>query len=288
MTGLLAGVGDGPVSDSVEPLCRHARIKTEGRRVESFADWVEHFEANSEHHRSSEALIDWRAESTLNGDARRAFVRSFQRFELGEGGDGARLLSLADAAGDPVYRTALGLLVHEEQKHSDLFLRALRYLDAPTLGSHWSDAAFTRLRRLSGLRTELGLFLIAESVAMGYFLALAERAPDPVLRAVGRRLADDERNHIRFQIDRLRVGFRDTPAPARALVGLAWGVLAAGAAAVLVIDHGAAMRACGVSQRSYWGRAVRSARAAARSVLADPSAPLLGPVLRAEPAATAP
>ncbi|WP_411699212.1 ferritin-like domain-containing protein [Conyzicola sp.] len=243
----------------------------------SFDDWVVHFEANDEHHRATEPMIDWSSPAEVQGRARGAFVRSFQRFELGESGEGAHLLDLAAAAGDPAYTEALTLLVREEQKHSALFGRALGYLGAPTLDSHWSDAAFTRLRRLLGLRTEIGLFLIAESVAMGYFVALAERAPDPVLRAVGRRIADDERDHIRFQVDRLRVGFRGTPMPLRALVGVAWGVVAAGAATVLVVDHGQALRACGVSPIEYWGRAMRSFRAAARSVLKNPEATLLGP-----------
>ncbi|GAB3605356.1 hypothetical protein GCM10027413_07650 [Conyzicola nivalis] len=247
----------------------------------SFDDWVVHFEANDERHRATEPLIDWKAPASMNSRTRRAFVRSLQRFELGESGDGAHLLDLAETAGDPAYTAALILLVREEQKHSALFGRALERLDAVRLESHWSDAAFTGLRRMLGLRTEIGLFLIAESVAMGYFVALAERAPDPVLRAVGRRIADDERDHIRFQIDRLRVGFRGTPAPVRALVGVVWGVVAAGAATVVVVDHGAALRACDVSPRAYWGRAMRSFRVAARSVLKDPDATLVGPARRA-------
>ncbi|GAB2453877.1 hypothetical protein HD599_002886 [Conyzicola lurida] len=248
--------------------------------MDTFDDWVVHFQTNPERQRATEATIDWSAPAELANRERRAFVRSFQRFELGESGDGVRLLRMAAEAGDPVYTDALRRLVAEEQKHSALFGRGLRHLAAPSLDEHWTDAAFTRLRRLLGLRTEIGLFLIAESVAMGYFVALAGHAPDAVLRGIGRRIAEDERDHIRFQIDRLRIGFRATPAPARALVGLAWGVVAAGAATVIVVDHGAALRACGVSPVEYWGRAMRSFRAAARSVLAHPESPLLGPARR--------
>jgi len=256
-----------------------------------FDTWVAHFENNPTHHRTLEATIAWTAPPILSGHARRAFVHSFQRFELGEGGEGTRLLSLAAAAGDPTYTKALRRLVQEEQKHSALFERGLRHLDAPTLGSHWSDAAFTWLRHQLGLRTEIGLFLIAESVAMGYFIALAESAPDPVLRGIGRRIAEDERNHIRFQIDRLRVGFRYTPAPLRLVIGLGWTVIAAGAAAVLVVDHRGALRACGIAPLQYWGRAMRSFRVAARSALARSGGTLLGPRAMADrspdPASTA-
>ena len=246
------------------------------RQASGFEPWVAHFRGGPARHEALEATIDWDAPVTLSGRERRAFARSFQRFELGESGEGTHLLALATAAGEPVYTAALTLLVREEQKHSALFGRGLRHLGAPSLESHWTDVAFTGLRRVLGLRTEIALFLIAESVAMGYFTALAEHAPDPVLRGIGRRIADDERNHIRFQIDRLRWGFRRTPAPIRAVIGAAWTVVAIGAATVVVIDHGAALRACGWSPVEYWGRAMRSFRVAARSALA-PNRALLGP-----------
>lgn len=246
----------------------------------TFDLWLAHFRANPTRHREAEATVRWDATPTVSKSERRAFIRSFQRFELGESGDGDRLLAKAAAAGDPIYLAALELLVREEQKHSALFRRGLDHFDAPALSAHWTDAAFTTVRRLFGLRTELGMFLIAETVAMGYFIALAERAPDPVLRGIGRRIAMDERDHIRFQIDRLRIGFRGTSAAVRAAVGLSWGAVAAGAATVVVIDHAAALRACGIRPLAYWGQAMRRFRNAAREVLATPGAPLLGPTER--------
>ncbi len=254
-----------------------ARPAAATARMGTAADWIAHFHANADRHLTPEQLIPSGTPSPLDARTRRAFVRSFQRFALGESGDGAHLLRMATAAGDPAYTHALALLVQEEQKHAALFLRALDHLDAPALPAHWTDAAFTRLRHLIGLRTEISLFLIAETVATGYFHALADHAPDPALRALGQRIADDERDHVRFQIDRLRTGFRDTPAPLRALIGGAWAVVAAGAATVIVVDHRAALRACGVAPRAYWREAMHGFGAAARSVLVDARAPLLGP-----------
>ncbi|WP_414171939.1 ferritin-like domain-containing protein [Clavibacter tessellarius] len=246
-------------------------------RMSTAVDWIAHFHANADRHLSPEQLIPGDAPSPMDARTRRAFVRSFQRFALGESGDGMHLLRMATAAGDPAYTHALALLVQEEQKHAALFLRALDHLDAPALPAHWTDAAFTRLRHLNGLRTEISLFLVAETVATGYFHALADHAPDPALRALGRRIADDERDHVRFQIDRLRTGYRETPAPVRALIAGAWTVVAAGAATVIVVDHRGALRACGVAPHAYWREAMRGFGAAARSVLVDPRAPLLGP-----------
>lgn len=210
----------------------------------------------------------------------RAFIRSFQRFELGESGDGRRLLSKAALAGDATYLEALTLLVQEEQKHSALFRRGLDRLHAQVLQSHWSDSAFVTLRRMLGLRTELALFLIVETVAMDYFVALAERAPDPVLRGIGQRIANDERDHIRFQIDRLRQGFEHTPSAARAVIEFVWTVIAAGATTVVVLDHRAALRACGLSPVEYWRDAMISFRSAAQSVLVSSKARVLGPTTK--------
>jgi len=243
-----------------------------------FDQWLAHFQENASRHRELEAAVDGNASAAIDGPTRRALVRSFQRFELGESGDGERLLAKAIAAGDPTYLAALRLLVLEEQKHAVLFRRALDHLHAPTLRSHWSNAAFVALRRMLGLRTELALFLIAESGAMDYFVALSDHAPDPVLRAIGRRIATDERDHIRFQIDRLRIGFRGMLAAARAVVGLGWSVIAAGTAAVVVLDHGPALRACGLSPVNYWWQAVRQFHRVALSVLGAPEAAPLGPI----------
>ncbi|MFT0846812.1 hypothetical protein VR010_03560 [Actinomycetaceae bacterium L2_0104] len=221
-----------------------------------FDVWLEYFEANPRRQLSLESAWDHDAAVTMNASQRRALGKSFQRFELGEGGEGDRLLSKARQAGDPIYTRALELLVVEEQKHSALFALGLRRMRVPLLHAHWSDAAFTRLRRALGLRTELALFLIAEATAMEYFEALAEGAPDAILCGIGERISTDEREHLRFQTDRLRLGFADTPRPMRICVGLLWRTVALGAATVLCIDHAGALKACGRSPREYWVRAV--------------------------------
>jgi rubrerythrin len=253
----------------------------------NFQDWLEHFQTNPIRHQEMEATVDWDAPITMDEATQRAFIRSFQRFELGENGDGKRLLAKAALAGDPTYLAALELLVKEEQKHSALFRRGLDHLHAPILQAHWSDAAFVSLRRMLGLRTELALFLIVETVAMDYFEALADQAPDPVLRAIGRRIANDERDHIRFQIDRLRQGFETAPGWHRRVLGAAWTVIAAGAATVVVLDHRGALRACGLEPVAYWRNAITSFRTAARSVLVTAEARRLGPTTKSRATHTA-
>ncbi len=244
----------------------------------NFDSWLAHFRANPERQKEFETTMDWDAPVALDDRTKRAFAHSFQRFELGENGDGQHLLKNAAAEGDATYLAALELLVQEEQRHSVLFGKGLDRLGAARLHTHWSEGAFTALRRILGLRTELALFLIGETVAMGYFTALAERAPDPVLRGIGHRIATDEKDHIRFQIDRLHQGFRHVPAAGRVIVGVCWGTVAAGAALVVVLDHGRALRACGLSPFNYWGHAMAEFRRAATLVLSRTDTDLLGPV----------
>ncbi|RFA23389.1 ferritin-like domain-containing protein [Subtercola boreus] len=222
-----------------------------------FAIWDDYFEANLARHDRLDALIPWNTVSLLPAGDVVALARSLQRFELGESGEGEGLRSKARKRNDPAYDRALVRFVAEEQKHSALFGAALAGSGEKRLTSHWSDAAFVVLRRLMGLRTEVTLFLIAETTAMEYFRALG-RCGDPVIRGVARRVLTDEVEHVRFQIDQLRVGFEHTPQAGRMIAAAAACVVAAGAATVLALDHAPAMRACGLHPLLFWGRALRA------------------------------
>lgn len=227
-----------------------------------FLRWAEYFEGNLARHARLDATIPWETASPLSALDAAAIARSLQRFELGERGEGEGLRSKARLLGDTDYDAALVLFVAEEQKHSALFARALKRFGVWPLSVHWSDAAFVRLRRLMGLRTEVTLFLIAETVALEYFAAL-ERSADPVIRGVARRVLTDEVEHIRFQIAQLRSGFADSSAGVRAGAAAAAWVVAIGAATVVAFDHGPALRVGGLHPVVFWGRALRHFRRAA-------------------------
>ncbi|RFA17435.1 hypothetical protein B7R22_00040 [Subtercola boreus] len=220
-----------------------------------FGIWDAYFEANTARHDRLDALIPWQSVCLLPPADVVAIARSLQRFELGESGEGQGLLGKAARRHDPAYESALIRFIGEEQKHSALFAAALERFGESRLTSHWSDACFVVLRRVLGLRTEVTLFLIAETTAMEYFGALS-RSSDPVIHGVARRVLTDEVEHVKFQIDQLRAGFARTPRAARMLAaGAAW-IVAVGAATVLAVDHGAAMRALGLSPTVFWRRAL--------------------------------
>ncbi|GLK17392.1 ferritin-like domain-containing protein [Herbiconiux flava] len=231
-------------------------------RERPFAEWAEYFEGNLARHERLDRTIQWGSISPLPASHIAAIARSLQRFELGESGEGRGLRSKAARLGDPYHDTALALFVAEEQKHSALFGRALRRFGVGPLEAHWSDAVFVQLRRLIGLRTEVTLFLVAETVALEYFAAL-ERSADPVQRGVARRVLTDEVEHIRFQVAQLQLGFAGTPAGLRMLAAAAAWVVAVGAATVVAIDHGPALRVGGVTPLAFWGRGLRHFRRAA-------------------------
>ena len=243
----------------------------------TYEPWLTYFQRNPERHRFFDSAIDWNAESPMTPGQTRAIARSLQRFELGEGGDGKLLLANAVRAGDPVYTEALKLFVAEEQKHSALFLRALQYLSCLPLEAHWSDRAFVLLRRALGLRTELMLLLVAETVALEYFRALRDGAPDPAIRLAGARVLMDEQEHVRFQIHRLADGFRGTSKLLRRLVHTAWWAVAIGAAGVVAWDHRGALKACGMPPLQFLPTALRQFAQASSAVMSPAPGAAYGP-----------
>ncbi|MFD9302307.1 ferritin-like domain-containing protein [Streptomyces sp. NPDC060048] len=209
--------------------------------------WVADFEAERER-RAERGDPDWSGGATLPPE----LVRSLQRFQLGEGGDGAELVGKADRAGDPVYARAVRLFVAEEQNHARMMALLLHAEGGGTLSAHWSDTAFVGLRRLLGLRVELLVLMVAEAVALRYYRAVRDGAADPLASEVARRILADEERHVPFHCLRLREALAPLPAPVRRAAALAWRALLAGAAAMVAVDHGPALRTLGVRRRPSW------------------------------------
>ncbi|MGW7332141.1 ferritin-like domain-containing protein, partial [Streptomyces sp. NPDC054840] len=210
-------------------------IKTE------YGAWVGEFEARRER-RAALGDPDWGKGAQLPAE----IVRSIQKFQVGEDGDGSALTAKADLAGDPVYSDAVRLFIAEEQNHARMLKLLLAAGGATTLDGHWSDAAFVRVRRLLGLRMELLVLMIAEAVALGYYRALRDGATDRLTTEVAGRILADEERHVPFHCLRLREGLAGLPRPARRAVTAGWRGLLAGAAALVAVDHGPALRALGV------------------------------------------
>ncbi|GAA4560837.1 ferritin-like domain-containing protein [Planotetraspora kaengkrachanensis] len=187
-----------------------------------------------------------------------ALVRSLQRFQVGENGDGAALLRKADLAGDPVYTDTVRLFVAEERGHARLLARLLETAGETTIAGHWTDAVFVRMRRPLGLRTELMVLMLAEVVALAYYRAVRDGVRDPLAAEVAGRILADEHRHVPFHCDRLRRSFQDFSRLSRATVAAVWWLSLAGVVTVVVLDHGHALLGLGVTRTAF-----------AREVMAD-------------------
>src|SRR5438552_15167609 len=131
-------------------------------------DWVQYFTQNRKHR----MYIPWERGVTVDPGLRASLVKSLQRFQVGERGDGAHLKRVAASTGDSAYTQAIELFVQEEQEHAELMARLLRGLGAPLLQSHWSDNCFRVFCLLSNVHVELTVLLVAEIVARRYFRVL--------------------------------------------------------------------------------------------------------------------
>ncbi|RSM40045.1 ferritin-like domain-containing protein [Amycolatopsis balhimycina DSM 5908] len=207
----------------------------------TYARWLQDFETEAERRRRREDP-PWSRGARLHP----ALVRSVQRFQVGEAGDGANLV--AKAAGDDTYLAAVKLFVAEEQNHARMLAGLLAAAGVPTIGKHWSDTVFVKLRRALGLRLELMVLLIAEVVALRYYRALRDGTDDPLVTQVAAWILADEERHVPFHCHRLRIGFENVPGPGRAAVFGGWRVLLLGVALTVAADHGPALRELGVGR----------------------------------------
>ncbi|UGT41143.1 ferritin-like domain-containing protein [Nocardia yamanashiensis] len=211
-----------------------------------FTRWTIEFEARATARRAA-GDPDWTRGATLHP----VLIRSIQRFQVGEDGDGANLITKADAAGDSTYAAAVRLFVAEERNHARLLSHLLNSAGAQTIPSHWTDRVFVRLRRALGLRLELMTLMVAEVIALGYYQALHEGAPDPLTAQVAALILDDERRHVPFHTQRLRQSFAATTGTVRTLGTCAWWLVFLGATVVVALDHGPALRRLGVSRTRF-------------------------------------
>lgn len=227
-----------------------------------FATWVRRFEDERERRRAQDDP-NWGQGATLHP----AVWAGIQRFQVGEDGDGANLVTKAEEAGDRDYARAVRLFVAEEQNHARLLARLLAAGGIPTLTSHWSDTVFVRLRRLMGLRMELLVLMIAEVVALRYYRALRDGTDDSLTSDVAGRILADEQRHVPFHCERLHASFAELPRLLRRPVMALWRLLLFAVSLVVAADHGRGLHRLGVGRLSFVADVMASSGAVASVVL---------------------
>jgi hypothetical protein len=193
-------------------------------------------------------------------------VRSLQRFQLGESGDGANLAAKASRSGDRSYAEAVLLFIAEEQEHARLLAALLTAAGAPLISSHWSDTVFARLRRALGLRLELMVLFVAEFIALSYYRACRDRAGDSLAREIARRILADEERHVRFHARQLRLAFAGLVPVTRLAVSWGWQLIMIGTVCTVALDHGTALRQLGVGRRQFAALVLASFRSTVASI----------------------
>src|SRR5213075_377485 len=104
--------------------------------------WLNYFEHNRVHRRD----VPWEQPLEIAAPSLRdALIRSLQKFQIGESGEGRHLRKKAANSGDPAYHAAIDLFIKEEQEHARLMAGILRKLNARLLHAHWSDGCFILL-----------------------------------------------------------------------------------------------------------------------------------------------
>lgn len=211
--------------------------------------WVAYFESNSS--RETRLPFDTPNDHHLQPLLREALVRTLQRFNLGESGEGEYLKRFAASTGDSTYCKAIDLFVAEEQTHSRWFEMLLERMEAPTLETHWSDSIFTSLRRSGGLHFELLTFLTAEIVAQKFFSQLARNCPESTCSAVFSQVVRDESAHIAFHIGTLQHAFAKRGPLYRRRLYIQWTLMLGCATAIVCLDQAPIFRQLGLSRRDF-------------------------------------
>jgi hypothetical protein len=165
--------------------------------------WLNHFEYHSEHPRRLPAGLS----NTLNTTERQLIARSIATFQLGEQSSGCNLLRAAYLFAQehtaPEVARITELLIKEEQQHALLLHSFMASHGIPTLGRHWTDRVFRRLRRHRRLELALAVLLTAELIGNVYYRALESATGCQRLRWLCRAMVADELAHVGFESDLL-------------------------------------------------------------------------------------
>ena len=214
----------------------------------SASDWLNYFKENASQRQS----IPWERGIIVEPHLRSPLIRSLQRFQVGEQGDGLHLRKAAARTHHPDYSAAIDLFIKEEQEHSRLLVRLIEGMGGSLLKHHWSNTCFIFLRRLLGLRMELLVLLVAEVIAQVYYKALHNGTADAVLRGVFAQILYDEHGHVAFHCAYLRQDFARLSPITRLLISKSWSLLAKLVCLIVICDHRAVFRAIGVTSRECW------------------------------------
>jgi rubrerythrin len=209
--------------------------------------WLLYFEEN----RAARVNIHFAQRVAVPQEVRTPLLRSLQRFQIGETGEGKHLKKFASTVNDPQYEKCIDLFIKEEQFHARVLAQMIECMDGTLLTWHWSELAFVVLRRMLGLKTEIFILLIAEIIGKCFYRVCADKLQDPKISDAFSLIVLDEIGHLEFHCSFMARQTANFPAWLRRAVLYCWSILFYTACFVFVADHRVTLAAIGVTPREF-------------------------------------
>ncbi|HEY9717351.1 MAG TPA: hypothetical protein V6C69_07780 [Trichormus sp.] len=227
------------------------------------ARWLQYFQDN----KSARGKITIPSGIAVSKTLRLPLIRSLQRFQIGETGEGMHLKRYASKTGDQVYEQCIDLFIKEEQFHSRVLADMIAAVDGTLLSWHWSDLAFICLRRMLGLKTEIFIILVAEIIGKCFYRLCADKLQNETLSDAFSLIVLDEIGHLEFHCAFLRTQMRKASTAVRYCVYWGWATIFYAGCIVFIADHQKTLKALGGSPRDFLQQCSRTFhRAAARAL----------------------
>lgn len=208
--------------------------------------WVQYFQFNRENLR----IIPWYADGVLSATERDAISSSLAEFQLGESSEGKHLIRFAkeyaDQSGDAEYATAMGLFIAEENRHARDLGRFMDLHQIPPKQKTFTDTVFRSLRKVARLEMSIGVLVTAEIIAQVYYRALRDSTRSRALYVLCTQILNDEREHVRFQSERLAILRHSKRGVSRSVRKLLHRILMGGTIPIVWRYHSKALQAGGV------------------------------------------
>jgi hypothetical protein len=217
--------------------------------------------------------IPWRCGADLTRAERDLIAPSLQVFQQGEAQEGRHFYRCAEAhaaaSGDADYAKAHRLFMDEETRHGHDLARFLALAGVPALSEQSLLArAFCWFGSRGGLEPTLLVILMSELIALVYYAALRRATGSFLLQRLCTQILRDEKQHVRFQCERLAILRRDRPDLLLDLTRALDVILFVGAGLACWCSHRRVLRAGGLGFIDFWRAAWRRFNTARR--LKDP------------------
>lgn len=224
--------------------------------------WLRYFQQN----KMLRSAIRLPERIDIDAELRKPLLRSLQKFQIGETGEGRHLRYFAKRTNDAAYSQCIDLFVKEEQSHGQMIAEVIAAIDGRVLLWHWTDCAFILLRRVMGLKTELMICLIAEIIGKCFYRLLADRLDNSQLSNVFAFIVCDEIAHLRFHSEFLNKQLGPYHWLLKFFIYYSWSIIFYTVSFVFVLDHKDTLRKLDVSPTDFVGLCSKEFQRSARCV----------------------